>query len=177
MTVSASREWRFVVRHGNQGIGAFKVKMGKRDVYVFVYERDGSSSEHVSYHASGQQHIKWRKKYRFYRRDFSGTHQPEIWSAPPPIQVTGRQQIVGLGWHLVDYFGLGSWSIERIRKSEIIDVLTDSGYDHVLFQFNVISPDCEQRGDYFGHDIFWRKCLPGFVIVEIEGVGMRTLPR
>ncbi len=172
--VSAAKEWRFAIRHGTQGVGAFKVQMSKRDIYVFIYERDGSSSEHFSYHGSGQQHIKWSGQYRFYRRDRLGNHRPEIWSAPPPQQVPSRQQMIGLSWHLVDYLGIGPWPIQKIRRPELVDVPTDRGYDSVLFQFSAVGSSCPERGDYFGHEIFWRKRLTAFVVVEIEGVGMRS---
>jgi hypothetical protein len=175
--VSSSREWRFAVRHRGQGVGAFKLQFTKHDIYVFVYERDGTSPGHVSYHASGQQHIKWRGQYRWYRRESSGGHRPEIWLAPAPTHITGRQQIIGLSWGLVDYFGLGPLPVNKIRKPEFIEVPPESEYDRVLFELNVLGAACRQRVDYFGHEIFWRKCLSGFVTLEIEGVGMRLVSR
>jgi hypothetical protein len=170
-------KWDFAVRAGKRGLSAFQVNIEASDVYINIYDKDGSCQEreHVSYHASGQQHIKLGKDYRFQISDASGSSSPLIWFAPKPSDVMERQQIIGLVWFLNDYFGLGSWPIEVVPTAEIIDVPESAAYDKVLFQFNVVDCRSKPRADYFGHTIFWRKTLQDSVSVEIEGIGMHNI--
>lgn len=80
-------------------VRAFDVCIKNDDVYVNYSDRS-TPEAHISYHKSGQFHIKKDKEYVEWTGGATGEMEPMKRFCPPPGTVEGRIDLQGLGWEV-----------------------------------------------------------------------------
>ena len=156
------------VRRTGQAWLALEICIKGDDVYVNHFLRDGRKQAHVSYHSSGQRHIKTNGDYVKWTGSPDGSWQPLKIFEERPATVVGRVHIDFVMWEVKS---LSSVLAPLTQPADIvIDAEDLPGASLLALECSLVGPAAVSRDELLGFQVLQRYRLSGSLVVEVEAV-------